>query len=170
MSAIELVAGQPLRLRLEYSKTRGEGMVQLVWAAHDRDLQSEALSLARSADAVILCLGLSPRLEGEEMPVAIDGFSGGDRLTLDLPDVQQQLMQAIAQLGKPTVLVLMNGSPLSIEWADRHIPAILEAWYPGQRGGDAVADVLFGDYNPADACRSPFIVRWPNCRRFPIIR
>lgn len=148
VSTIELVAGQPLRLRLEYSKTRGEGMVQLVWAAHDRDLQSEALSLARSADAVILCLGLSPRLEGEEMPVAIDGFSGGDRLTLDLPDVQQQLMQAIAQLGKPTVLVLMNGSPLSIEWADRHIPAILEAWYPGQRGGDAVADVLFGDYNP----------------------
>ncbi|MBN1540818.1 glycoside hydrolase family 3 C-terminal domain-containing protein, partial [candidate division KSB1 bacterium] len=145
----ELTAGRRYRLRVDYSKQRGEGWVQLVWAQQGRDLQSEALAVARDADAIILCLGLSPRLEGEEMPVAVKGFSGGDRLTLDLPETQQNLLQAIHQLGRPTVLVLMNGSALSIEWADRHIPAILEAWYPGQRGGDAVAAVLFGDCNPA---------------------
>jgi beta-glucosidase len=83
------------------------------------------------------------------MKVPVEGFSGGDRLTLDLPHVQHELMQRIAAVGKPTVLVLMNGSALSANWAVDHIPGIVEAWYPGEAGGDAIADVLFGDYNPA---------------------
>jgi beta-glucosidase len=104
---------------------------------------------ARSADAVVLILGLSPRLEGEEMKVPVEGFQGGDRVSLDIPRVQQQLLERVAELGKPTVLVLMNGSAVSVNWARDHVPAIVEAWYPGEAGGTALADVLFGDYNPA---------------------
>jgi beta-glucosidase len=88
-------------------------------------------------------------MEGEEMDVTIDGFRGGDRTSLDLPKVQQDLIKSIAALGKPVVLVLLNGSALAINWEKEHIPAILETWYPGQAAGQAIADVIFGDYNPA---------------------
>lgn len=111
-------------------------------------LLAEALQAAREADAVVLCLGISPRLEGEEMEVKVPGFHGGDRTSLDLPAPQQELMEQVAALNKPTVLVLFNGSALAVNRADRIIPAILEAWYPGQRGGTAIAEALFGDYNP----------------------
>jgi beta-glucosidase len=85
------------------------------------------------------------------MPLKIEGFSGGDRTSLDLPKVQQTLMERVvtAAAGKPVVLVLLNGSALAIAWADRHVPAIVEAWYPGQAAGTAVADVLFGGVSPA---------------------
>jgi len=112
-------------------------------------LEAEALKAARSADAVVLVLGLTNQLEGEEMRVQVDGFRGGDRTTLDLPASQERLLESITALGKPTVLVLMNGSALAINWAAGHVPAIVEAWYPGQAGGAAIADVLFGEYNPA---------------------
>ncbi|HEY8062098.1 MAG TPA: glycoside hydrolase family 3 C-terminal domain-containing protein, partial [Gemmatimonadales bacterium] len=101
------------------------------------------------ADAVVLVLGLTNQLEGEEMRVQVDGFRGGDRTSLDLPASQERLLESVTALGKPTVLVLMNGSALAINWAAGHVPAIVEAWYPGQSGGAAIADVLFGDYNPA---------------------
>jgi beta-glucosidase len=96
-----------------------------------------------------MVLGLSPRLEGEEMKVNVKGFSGGDRLTLDLPETQTKFIKKIYALGKPVVLVLLNGSAVSINWEKENIPAIIEAWYPGQAAGTAIADVLFGDYNPA---------------------
>jgi beta-glucosidase len=112
-------------------------------------LADSALAVARRADAVILVLGLSNRLEGEEMRVQVDGFAGGDRTSLDLPAAQERLLEAVASVGKPTILVLLNGSALAVRWAREHIPAIVEAWYPGQAGGTALADVLFGDYNPA---------------------
>jgi len=98
---------------------------------------------------VVMVLGLSPRLEGEEMRVPVEGFQGGDRLTLDIPRVQQQLLEKVVAVGKPVVLVLMNGSAVAVNWARDHVPAIVEAWYPGQAGGIALADVLFGDYNPS---------------------
>jgi beta-glucosidase len=101
-----------------------------------------------AADVVVLCLGISPRLEGEQMPVHTAGFQGGDRTSLDLPAPQQLLLERIVSLGKPTVLVLLSGSALAPNWAQDHVPAILEAWYPGQAGGTAIADVLFGAYNP----------------------
>ena len=84
------------------------------------------------------------------MPVEIAGFHGGDRTTLELPATQQRLLERVVAVGKPTVLVLLNGSALAVNWAEaaRGVPAILEAWYPGQAGGTAIADVLFGDYNP----------------------
>jgi beta-glucosidase len=112
-------------------------------------LEAEALKAARRADAVVLVLGLTNQLEGEEMRVQVDGFRGGDRTSLDLPASQERLLESVTALGKPTVLVLMNGSALAVNWAARHVPAIVEAWYPGQAGGAAIADVLFGDYNPA---------------------
>jgi beta-glucosidase len=83
------------------------------------------------------------------MKVPVEGFSGGDRVSLDIPRAQQELMERVVALGKPTALVLMNGSAVSVNWARDHVPAIVEAWYPGQAGGAALADVLFGDYNPA---------------------
>jgi beta-glucosidase len=104
--------------------------------------------VARKADVAVLFLGLSPRLEGEEMQVQLPGFAGGDRLAIDLPKVQEDLMRAVVETGTPTVLVLLNGSALAVNWADAHVPAIVEAWYPGQAAGTAIADVLFGDYNP----------------------
>ena len=111
-------------------------------------LEAEAVQAAQQADAVVLMLGLTARLEGEEMPVEVPGFKGGDRTTIDLPAPQQRLLERIVAVGKPTVLVLLNGSALAVNWAQDHVPAILEAWYPGQAGGAAIADVLFGDYNP----------------------
>ncbi len=107
----------------------------------------EAATIASHAQVAIVCLGSSPWIEGEEG--ALCGLLGqGDRESLDLPGQQEQLLQAVANTGAPTILVLLNGSALAINWADQHIPAILEAWYPGQAGGLAVADALFGDYNP----------------------
>jgi beta-glucosidase len=120
-----------------------------VWASPSTTLQDDALKAARQADAVVMFLGLTARLEGEEMPVQIEGFRGGDRTSLDLPAAQQRLLEAVVAVGKPTVLVLMNGSALAVNWAQDHVPAIVEAWYPGQAAGGAIADVLFGDYNPA---------------------
>jgi beta-glucosidase len=111
-------------------------------------MAEEALAAAKQADAVVMALGLSPRLEGEEMSVPVEGFSGGDRVSLNIPRVQEDLLQAVMKLGKPTVLVLFNGSAVAVNWAKANVPAIVEAWYPGQAGGQAIADVLFGDYNP----------------------
>jgi beta-glucosidase len=83
------------------------------------------------------------------MPVKVEGFSGGDRVSLGIPRVQEALLQKVSALGKPVVLVLLNGSAVAVNWARDHVPAIVELWYPGQAGGTALADVLFGDYNPA---------------------
>ncbi len=148
-SDVELEAGRRYRLRLDYHHYVNEADIQLVWAPPRPDPLPEAVKAARQADVVIAVLGLSPRLEGEEMRVPVPGFKGGDRESLDLPATQQRLLEAVCATGKPVVLVLMNGSALAVNWARRNVPAILEAWYPGQAGGDAIADVLFGDYNPA---------------------
>jgi len=93
--------------------------------------------------------GISPTLEGEEMGISMEGFKGGDRTDIELPKVQRDLLKVLKKTGKPIVLVLLNGSALGLGWEDENIPAILEGWYPGQEGGTAIADVLFGDYNPA---------------------
>jgi beta-glucosidase len=112
-------------------------------------LADEALKVASGADVVIFVGGISPNLEGEEMDVTVEGFSGGDRTNLDIPAEQVKLLEKLKTSGKPIVLVLTNGSALSFGWAKENIPAIVEAWYPGEEGGNALADVLFGRYNPA---------------------
>jgi beta-glucosidase len=94
-------------------------------------------------------MGLSPQLEGEEMPIHVEGFDGGDRTDIGLPPVQQDLLEAVAATGRPLVVVLMSGSALAVNWADRHAAAILEAWYPGEEGGTAIAETLAGVNNPA---------------------
>jgi beta-glucosidase len=114
----------------------------------DAELKAEALVAAENADVIIMCMGITPRLEGEEMRVNLEGFTGGDRIRIDLPDVQQQLIKDIYALGKPVILVLLNGSALAINWENDNIPAIIETWYGGQAAGSALADVIFGDYNP----------------------
>lgn len=103
----------------------------------------------KDVDAIIFAGGISPQLEGEEMPVNVPGFNGGDRTSILLPSVQTELMKALSSTGKPLVFVMMTGSAIAVPWEASHVPAIVNAWYGGQSAGTAVADVLFGDYNPA---------------------
>jgi beta-glucosidase len=145
---IQLEAGRFYNLRLDYASRGFDSRVHLLWATPGTDYVAEAVEVAQKAEVVILVLGLSPTLEGEEMPVQIEGFAGGDRTDIKLPRSQEELLQKIHALGKPVVLVLLNGSALAVNWANENVPAIVEAWYPGQASGDAIADVLFGDYNP----------------------
>ena len=117
---------------------------------------AEALAMAERSDVVVMCLGLSPLLEGEEGSVA-ESDGGGDRVDLNLPGVQEDLLKAISQTGKPIILVLLNGSPITVNWAHENVPAIIEAWYPGEEGGTAIADVIFGNYNPAGRLPITFV-------------
>jgi beta-glucosidase len=145
---VELEAGRVYDLKLEYVNRGIDPNVQLLWSVPSVDYEAQALEVAGRADVVVVVMGLSPTLEGEEMPVQVPGFVGGDRTDIALPRPQQDLLKNIHALGKPVVLVLINGSALAIDWAQQNVPAILEAWYPGGQGGSAIADVLFGDYNP----------------------
>jgi beta-glucosidase len=147
--AIKLEAGMKYKFVYEYKNNYGDGDAKLLWSVPNPKMQEEAVEAAKKADAVILVLGLSQRLEGEEMPIKVDGFEGGDRTHLNLPQTQQDLVKAIKETGKPTILVLLNGSAVAVNWENQNLDAILTAGYPGQEGGNAVADVLFGDYNPA---------------------
>jgi beta-glucosidase len=146
--AVDLVRGRVVKIKIEFFERAGDASIRLLWRVPGKDLKKEALEKAKMADAVILCLGLSPRLEGEEMDVPVEGFSGGDRQTLDLPAVQEDLLRALAETGKPVILVLLNGSAVAVNRAEEEVAAIVEAWYPGQAAGQAIADVLFGDANP----------------------
>ncbi len=146
---IEMEAGKKYKIEVRYKNYYGDATARLLWSAPDNKMVEKAVETSQKADAVVLVLGLNERLEGEAMSINIDGFAGGDRTSLKLPQSQRELMQAIVETGKPVVLVLINGSPLAINWASENVPAILTAGYPGQQGGNAVADVIFGDYNPA---------------------
>ncbi|HVY79468.1 MAG TPA: glycoside hydrolase family 3 C-terminal domain-containing protein [Steroidobacteraceae bacterium] len=147
---IDLEAGQPRDIRLEYFEDIRDAEVRLAWQLPGAKPPFEAaLDAARAADVVVFVGGLTGDVEGEEMKVSYPGFAGGDRTDLRLPAPQEKLLEALHATGKPIVLVLTTGSALAVDWAKAHVPAILVAWYPGQRGGDAVADVLFGATNPA---------------------
>ena len=146
---VELKAGERVPIRLDYHEFSNDASIRLLWSGPQQASQADAIAAVNKSDAVVLVLGLSPRLEGEEMKVPVEGFSGGDRVSLGIPKAQEDLMRAVVATGKPVVLVLLNGSAVAINWAKDNIPAIVEAWYPGQAGGDAIADVLFGDYNPS---------------------
>lgn len=147
--AIELKAGVAYKIEVKFASTKSAPLIKLKWELPNQDLQAEALEKCKNADAVIMCMGLSPQIEGEEMDLVVDGFYKGDRTKLKLPDSQLQLMRAVKALDKPIILVLINGSALAVNWENENIPAIVEAWYGGQQGGNAIADVLTGDYIPA---------------------
>jgi beta-glucosidase len=145
---VQLQSGRSYKLVVEHYQSRDDSSVRLVWAPPD--LLTPAIQAARSADVVVAFVGISPQLEGEEMTdVSAPGFFGGDRVDIDLPHPQQQMLEAVATTGKPLIVVLLNGSALAVNWAQQHAAAVLDAWYPGEEGGTAIADVLSGDYNPA---------------------
>jgi len=141
---------QPHAIRIEYThKARlfGAG-ITLNWKPSIDAERDEAVAAAKQADVVVAFVGLSPELEGEEMPVHVEGFDGGDRTSIELPAVQKKMLEAVAATGKPLVVVLMNGSALAVDWTKQHANAIVEAWYPGEEGGTAIAKVLTGEVNP----------------------
>ena len=145
----DLEAGKKYKIEILYRNYSGDADMKLFWARPRADMLKKAVDAANQADAVVLVLGLSQRLEGEEMPIKIEGFSGGDRTSLDLPAVQEKLFEEVAATGKPVIVVLASGGALSVNKEQEKAAAILLAGYGGQQGGNAVADVLFGDYNPA---------------------
>ncbi len=130
------------------SATQGSGLT-LEWTPPAGALMPAALEAAKRSDLVVAMLGLSPNLEGEEMPVKLPGFIGGDRTDINLPASQEQLLEQLAATGKPVVVVLLNGSALAVNFADGHANAILEAWYPGEAGGKELSDTLMGGNNPS---------------------
>ncbi len=147
---VDLTAGKPVDIKLEYFEDIRDAEVRLAWRLPgSKPPFEEALDAAKAADVVVYVGGLTGDVEGEEMKVSYPGFAGGDRTDLRLPQSQQKLLEALQATGKPVVLVLTTGSAIAVDWAKDKLPAILVAWYPGQRGGTAVADVLFGAANPS---------------------
>ncbi|BFI95094.1 MAG: glycoside hydrolase family 3 C-terminal domain-containing protein [Rhodanobacter sp.] len=140
---------QPHTLRMELLHRSRDGGVRLQWLAPPAAQLAEADRAMRAADAVVAFVGLSPDVEGEALRVEVSGFAGGDRTSLALPAPQRALLERAAASGKPLVVVLMSGGAVALDWAKQHADAILAAWYPGQAGGTAIAQVLAGDSNPA---------------------
>jgi beta-glucosidase len=145
---MHLEKGHAYPVKIEYFQTVRSAEAKFIWGIPAAENQ-HMLDAVRSADLAIVVAGLSARIEGEEMKVTADGFKGGDRTKIDLPAPEQAMLEQVYSLGKPTVLVLMNGSALSVNWADEKVSAIVEAWYPGGEGGTAVAEALAGDFSPA---------------------
>ena len=147
---IHLEAGKPAKLSVDYIP--GEQVApaaKLVWSKIDLKPNPAAVAAAKDADVVVAVVGITSELEGEEMQVNEEGFKGGDRTSIDLPKPEQELLEAVASTGKPLVVVLTNGSALAVNWAKAHANAILDAFYPGEEGGAAVAETLSGKNNPA---------------------
>ena len=147
--SVDLEAGKKYKIEVLYKNFEGDADMKLLWAPPRPDMIKQAVKAANDADAIVLVLGLSQRLEGEEMPIKIEGFSGGDRTNLNLPAAQEKLFEAVAATGKPVIVVLTSGGAMSVNSVQEKAAAVLLAGYGGQQGGNAVADVLFGDYNPA---------------------
>ena len=147
-SVVELKAGHKYALRLE-SVVQDDGGAHLAWLPLIYDPQSTALQQAAQADVIVAVVGITSQLEGEELRVKVPGFSGGDRTSLDLPKDEEDLLKALKGTGEPLVVVLTNGSALSVNWANENADAILESWYAGEEGGTAIAQTLAGVNNPA---------------------
>ena len=146
---VHLEKRQKAELSLNYGSMSGAPHAQLIWTKVNDAPSPEAITTAKNADIVIAVLGITSRLEGEEMPVTLPGFLGGDRTSIDLPEPEEALVEAVSATGKPLIVVLTNGSALGVNWINEHANAILEAWYPGEEGGAAVAETLSGKNNPA---------------------
>jgi beta-glucosidase len=146
LATVPLAKGQHYPVKIEYRA--GGRTSKLIWLSTTADPLVEAVSAARQADAVVAVVGITSKLEGEEMKVDVPGFKGGDRTSLSLPAEEEALLGALKGTGKPLVVVLMNGSALAVNWANDHANAILEAWYSGEEGGTAIAQTLAGANNP----------------------
>ena len=146
---LHLEKGRRIALNISYGNTSDKPHAELIWAKVSNTPSPEAIAAAKKADVVIAVVGITSQLEGEEMPVSEPGFLGGDRTSIDLPQPEEDLVEAVAATGKPLAVVLMNGSALAVNWINAHADAVLEAWYPGEEGGAAVAETLSGKNNPA---------------------
>jgi len=147
---VQLEAGKSYDIQLDYFEDIRDAEVRLAWRLPGaKSPHDEAMDVAKKSDVIVFVGGLTGDVEGEEMKVNYPGFAGGDRTEMVLPKPQEQLLEELVATGKPVVLVLTGGSSLAVDWAEKHVPAILMAWYPGQEGGAAVADVLFGDVSPS---------------------
>ncbi len=152
---VHMVEGKPYSLKVEFADSGTSPYLGVVWHRNvpepsEKSLLRDAVDAAKKSDVVIAIAGISPQLESEENPrINLPGFKGGDRTRLRLPAEEEAMLRAVHKTGKPIVLVLVGGSALGVNWAKQNIPAIMDAWYPGEEGGNAVADVIFGKYNPA---------------------
>ncbi len=146
LATVELTKGHHYPIKIEYQA--GGRVTKLIWLPVTGDPLVEAVGAARQADVVVAVVGITSKLEGEEMRVDLPGFRGGDRTSLNLPEEEEALLGALKGAGKPLVVVLMNGSALGVNWANDHANAILEAWYSGEEGGTAIGQTLAGVNNP----------------------
>jgi len=148
LTDVRMTKGQRYAIRLQ-----GESSIApsptIFWKRISDNVDRDLADGAKDADVIVAVVGLTSDIEGEEMPVKIEGFIGGDKTSLDLPSDQHAFLEKAKALGKPLVVVVMNGSAVDLSWAKDHASAIVEAWYPGQSGGLAVANVLSGKTNPA---------------------
>ena len=142
--------GKKYELTIDYKQFNDNAEVKFDMGVMEVTLSPQALAdRVKDADVIVFVGGISAKLEGESMPVSIEGFKGGDRTNINLPALQTEIMKALKATGKPVVFVNMSGGAMGFEWEAANLPAIIQAWYGGQAGGQAIADVLFGDYNPA---------------------
>ena len=141
--------GLTYKIEMAFRQGGGDAMIKLQAGNYVKTNFEALANRLKDVDAIIFAGGISPQLEGEEMPVNAPGFKGGDRTSILLPAVQTRFLQALKATGKPLVFVMMTGSALATPWESENLPAIVNAWYGGQSAGTAIADVLFGDYNPA---------------------
>jgi beta-glucosidase len=146
---VHLEKGQKAALNINYSINNSKAQAQLIWTKVRDTISPEAIAAAKDADVVVAVVGITSMLEGEQMPVTVPGFQGGDRTSIDLPEPEESLVKAVAATGKPLAVVLINGSALAVNWINEHANAVLEAWYPGEEGGAAIAETLSGKNNPA---------------------
>ena len=146
---VHLERGRKVALEISYGTRTSKPHAELIWAKFNSAPSPEAIAAAKNADVVIAVVGITSQLEGEEMPVSEPGFLGGDRTSIDLPQPEEDLVEAVAATGKPLAVVLMNGSALAVNWIHEHANAVLESWYPGEEGGAAVAETLSGKNNPS---------------------
>jgi beta-glucosidase len=152
---VELVKGQKYDLEVTFTvvpfwwNNAVEPSAKFEWVETSKDYKKEALDAAKKADVIVFCGGISSSLEGEEMPLSIDGFSHGDRTHINLPAVQEDLLKELKKTGKPVIYVNFSGSAMAMNWENENLPAIIQAFYPGEATGTALARMLFGDFNPA---------------------
>jgi beta-glucosidase len=146
---IELAADRAYALRIDCTPFGAARGVTVSWLPPAAPLLAEAVEAVKNADAAVAFVGLNPNLEGEEMPVRIPGFAGGDRTDLNLPESQEKLIEAAIATGKPVVVVLTSGSAVAINYAAEHAAAVLQLWYGGEEAGTAIAETLAGVNNPA---------------------
>jgi len=155
MDEFEMKAGQryPFSMTLtfdsDWPRDQLDKFAYLNWTDVSRDLTADALTAAKDADVILFFGGIDANLEGEEMPVEIEGFLGGDRTNLNLPKAQEDVLKALRATGKPIVMVNFSGSAVALNWESENLNALVQAFYPGEKAGTAIADLLWGEYSPS---------------------